>query len=86
MWVPHFVCPECRAGLVETAFERMNCSRCGRVFELRDGVWRFLTSARRARLEPFVQQYRIVRQREGRRPEAPENGSASPRWAPIAFW
>ena len=72
MWVPRFACPECRADLVETGAERFACAHCGRVFDRRGGVWRFLSAARVARLEPFVRQYRIVRQREGRRPSAPD--------------
>lgn len=72
MWLPQFVCPECRADLLETGAERLACANCGRVFERRGGVWRFLTAARSARLEPFIRQYRIVRQREGRRHVAAE--------------
>ena len=72
MWLPRFACPECRADLIETDAERFACAQCGRVFDRRGGVWRFLTSTRGAQLEPFVRQYRIVRQREGRRPAAPD--------------
>jgi SAM-dependent methyltransferase len=68
VWLPQFACPECRADLAETGAERFGCTRCSRVFERRGGVWRFLTADRGARLEPFVRQYRIVREREGRRP------------------
>jgi SAM-dependent methyltransferase len=69
MWLPRFICPECRDALVENGLERLDCAHCGRTFEHRAGVWRFLTAARAARLEPFIRQYRIVRQREGRRPD-----------------
>jgi Zn-finger nucleic acid-binding protein len=72
VWLPRFICPECRTGLVETGAERFACAQCGRVFERQGGVWRFLTAARDAHLAPFVRQYRIVRQREGRRPAAPD--------------
>lgn len=72
MWVPRFACPECRTDLLETGLERFACAQCARVFDRRAGVWRFLTVARGARLEPFVRQYRIIRQREGRRASAPE--------------
>jgi len=43
---------------------------CGGRFARRDGVWRFLTPARGERLEPFVRQYRAVREQEGYRPTA----------------
>jgi SAM-dependent methyltransferase len=82
VWVPRFACPECRTDLVETGAERFACAECSRVFERRAGVWRFLTATRGARLEPFVRQYRIVRQREGRRPSAPDYYRRLPTVAP----
>jgi SAM-dependent methyltransferase len=82
VWTPQFACPECRAALVEARFERFECSPCGREFVRRGGVWRFLTAARGARLEPFVRQYRSVRQQEGRRPEAPDYYRRLPSVAP----
>jgi SAM-dependent methyltransferase len=45
VWLPRFVCPECRAALVETGAERFACAQCGRVFDRRAGVWRFLLSS-----------------------------------------
>jgi SAM-dependent methyltransferase len=66
--MPRFACPECRAELAEPSGDSVRCDSCLRVFERRDGVWRFLTPARHARLDPFLQQYRLVREREGRRP------------------
>ena len=82
MWLPRFSCPDCRTGLVETGFERFACAQCARVFDRRGGVWRFLTSVRGAQLEPFVRQYRIVRQREGRRPAVPDYYRRLPSVAP----
>jgi SAM-dependent methyltransferase len=82
MWLPHFVCPQCRTDLIETGAERYGCAACGRAFECRNGVWRFLTDVRGARLEPFIRQYRIVRQREGRRPAAPDYYRRLPTVAP----
>ncbi|MCU1381893.1 MAG: hypothetical protein JWL71_590 [Acidobacteria bacterium] len=82
MWVPRFVCPECRTDLVETGAEQFACAACSRRFDRRGGLWRFLTDTRGARLEPFVRQYRIVRQREGRRPAAPDYYRRLPSVAP----
>ena len=82
MWLPRFACPECRTDLVAAGFERFACATCGRDFDRRAGVWRFLTATRGARLEPFVRQYRIVRQREGRRPDAPDYYRRLPTVAP----
>lgn len=80
--MPRFVCPECRTDLVETGAERFACASCGRVFDRREGVWRFLSETRGARLESFVRQYRLVRDREGRRPSAPDYYRRLPTVAP----
>lgn len=72
MWVPRFACPECRTDVQYLETGRAGCLECGRVFDRCAGVWRFLTATRGARLEPFVQQYRAVRQREGRRSSSAE--------------
>jgi SAM-dependent methyltransferase len=62
MWTPLFACPECR---VELQSDR--CAPCGRAYRHVDGIWRFLTPERRAALEPFVEQYRLVRSQDGHR-------------------
>jgi SAM-dependent methyltransferase len=62
MWLPTFVCPEC-GGKLSGAW----CLACARTYVERAGVWRFLTAAREARLEPFMRQYRLVCERECRR-------------------
>lgn len=62
MWLPAFVCPDCSGGLSNSS-----CVRCGRRYVERDGIWRFLSPARGAALEQFVEGYRSVRGREGRR-------------------
>src|SRR5215831_5905486 len=67
VWLPRFVCPECRIDASGAGDGRVACASCGRVFEERRGVWRFLTPARSAQLERFVRQYRSVRDREGYR-------------------
>jgi 2-polyprenyl-3-methyl-5-hydroxy-6-metoxy-1,4-benzoquinol methylase len=82
VWLPSFVCPECRTDLAEAGAERFACGQCERSFERRDGVWRFLTTDRGARLEPFIRQYRIVRQSEGRRPAVPDYYRRLPTVAP----
>jgi SAM-dependent methyltransferase len=72
VWLPQFVCPECATDVCDAGSDRWRCPQCGRHFEWDRGIWRFLTATRGRRLEPFVRQYRAVRQREGRRPSAPE--------------
>jgi SAM-dependent methyltransferase len=50
----------------------MHCDACGRVFERQQGIYRFLPAARPHLWERFVEQYRLVREREGYRPDAPD--------------
>ena len=65
-WLPRFVCPECGGPLDEATEDRLDCPTCGAHYARRDLVWRFLAEAGAARLAPFVRQYRVVREREGR--------------------
>ena len=80
--MPRLACPECRTDLGKPELERVVCGGCDRVFERRGGVWRFLTPTRGVRLDPFVRQYRAVREREGRRPSTPEYYQRLPTVAP----
>jgi SAM-dependent methyltransferase len=82
VWTPHFTCPECRTDLVETGATRFACARCGRVFDQRGGVWRFLTAYSGARLEPLMREARTVGGRESRRLAAPEYYRRLPSVAP----
>ena len=71
-WAPRFACPDCGAALDDDRDRmRRTCAYCARDYELRDGLWRFLTAPRAARLEPFVRQYREVRSRDGHRQSRP---------------
>jgi SAM-dependent methyltransferase len=72
MWQPGFACPQCGAAVREAGSQRVACVACRQVFERQTGIWRFLTASRRDRLEPFLQQYRIIRQHDGRRPPTPQ--------------
>lgn len=67
VWLPRFACPECRTEGAAAGEARVVCRSCGRAFDERHGVWRFLTPARGAQLEQFVRQYRAVRDRDGYR-------------------
>src|SRR3954464_9219538 len=71
--MPRLACPECRTMLLEPAADRVVCDACTRVFERHDGVWRFLTPMRRARLDRFIRQYRLVRDRDGHPAATPEH-------------
>jgi SAM-dependent methyltransferase len=80
--MPRLACPECRTEIGEPSDDRVECRECARLFERRSGVWRFLTPTREARLDPFMQQYRIVREREGRRPSTADYYRHLPSVAP----
>lgn len=69
-WLPQFVCPECQRALETQSPAALRCPVCARVFKRREHVWRFLDPGHEARLEPFAQQYRRIREQEGRRHES----------------
>ena len=57
----NLACPRCGALLSP----RFSCRECGSKFDLIDGVFRFLLPERELDLEPFLSQYRRVRELEG---------------------
>lgn len=61
-----FACPICRTLLVSLTADCLRCPVDGSIFDCRDGIWRFLPPDRRAHYEPFMREYQIVRQAEGR--------------------
>jgi len=63
MWLPTFACPECG----EPLDSAHGCERCGARYTSRGGIWRFLNPTTEVALTPFLQQYRTVREQEGRR-------------------
>jgi SAM-dependent methyltransferase len=71
MWIPRFTCPEC-GGDLDGADAFRNCAACDRQYARREGIWRFLSAARAAEAEPFVRQYRSIRERDGHRKETAE--------------
>jgi SAM-dependent methyltransferase len=54
------------------------CSRCGQTFAWRAGAYRFLTPRRAEASAAFLRQYRLVREREGRRSLGAERRRALP--------
>jgi SAM-dependent methyltransferase len=70
--MPRFACPECGASVECDGDTRRACRACSRLYERRDGIWRFLTATRQSTFAPFARQYRLVRQREGYRVESPD--------------
>lgn len=66
MWIPRFACPDCRAPVSPDGSDRFSCRVCAQTFERLEGVYRFLTKRRSDAAEPFQEQYRTVRSKEGR--------------------
>jgi SAM-dependent methyltransferase len=75
-WLPRLVCPECRvqvgAAGPSDVDGKVHCASCGRTFERRGNLWRFLTATRAASASAFDAQYRAVRGRDGHRSTDPE--------------
>src|SRR5439155_220844 len=67
MWMPRFACPECSVDILDASADVCGCARCGNRYAHDNGLWRFLTPARSTALEPFVRQYRAVREQDCRR-------------------
>jgi SAM-dependent methyltransferase/uncharacterized protein YbaR (Trm112 family) len=67
-----FVCPRCSTDLLAWTSGAQICSKCGTAFELRDGIYRFLLPERLIELQPFLAQYRAVREKDGYRSPSPE--------------
>jgi SAM-dependent methyltransferase len=72
VWLPQFICPECRRPVVADGDGGFCCGPCGEGYPCTDGIFRFLTRRRAAAAEPFVRQYRAVRARDGHREHLPE--------------
>lgn len=57
------ICPRCAS----TLSADLTCTNCDIVFEKRAGIYRFLLRERHEELCAFLEQYRLVREREGYR-------------------
>ena len=82
MWLPTFACAcgEMVAGVFGTC---LACTGCGaRIEQDSHGVFRCLSPERRAQVEPFLNQYRLVRQRDGYRADRSDYYRALPFAAP----
>jgi len=66
-----FSCPRCSTDLPAWTSGAQICSKCGTAFELRDGIYRFLLPERLIELQPFLDQYRAVREKDGYRSRSP---------------
>jgi len=67
-----FSCPRCSIDLPTWTSGAQVCANCGTAFELRDGIYRFLLPERLSELQPFLDQYRTVREKDGYRSHSPD--------------
>jgi SAM-dependent methyltransferase/uncharacterized protein YbaR (Trm112 family) len=72
VWLPRFICPECRRPIAADSDGGFRCASCSEHFPWRDGIFRFLTPRRAEAAAPFVRQYRAVRAKDGHRERIPE--------------
>ncbi len=66
MWIPELACTRCARRLVADGDES-HCGACGQRYGWHDRIFRTLSSETLARFDPFVRQYRIVREQDGYR-------------------
>src|SRR3954466_8592679 len=78
VWLPRFVCPECAHPVAADGEGGSVCTACAAVFPLVRGIFRFVAPGRARSLEPFLRQYRAVRERDGYRESSPEYYRALP--------
>jgi SAM-dependent methyltransferase len=71
MWLPTFIC-ECGRDLAPGATGQARCAGCGAEIAPVAGVFRCLEDARRIQVQPFLDQYRRVREADGYRVDRSE--------------
>lgn len=69
MWTPIFRCPMCRMPLALNE-DGADCASCGRAYSRTDWLFRFVAPQIMRRIQPFVDQYRVVRSADGHGPRS----------------
>jgi SAM-dependent methyltransferase len=65
--MPAFICPQCGSPLTAYPGSAPTCRACGAEIPLRDGIYRLLKPGRLQEIEPFLAQYRRIRDDDGYR-------------------
>jgi SAM-dependent methyltransferase len=65
--MPAFICPRCASPLTAYPGSAPTCRACGAEIPLRDGIYRLLKPGRLQEIEPFLAQYRRIRDDDGYR-------------------
>ncbi len=61
-----FACPSCKAGLIQINPDEMRCPTDGGLYNLSEGIWRFLTPQKNLEYWQFIRDYETIRMAEGR--------------------
>jgi SAM-dependent methyltransferase len=78
VWLPRFACPECSELVTADGDGGFVCPTCAAAFPRVLGIFRFMAPSRALSLEPFLRQYRAVREQDGFRETSPEYYRALP--------
>ena len=62
-----WICPNCSKDLSRWASDVQSCMGCGALFRRRNSIYYFLLPSRLAELQPFLSQYRHIREQDGYR-------------------
>ncbi len=65
-----FICPRCSFILPQWTSGSRVCPQCQSEYDVREDIYRFLLPERQREIEPFLAQYRTVREQDGYRPLA----------------
>ena len=76
IWLPEFACPRCGQPFSVTldggTAPAARCAGCGAIFRDRGGIVDCLLPEHAREIEPFIEQYRHVREQDGYRAQSPE--------------
>lgn len=68
MTAPQFICPRCSSPLPHWITGAQTCPACKTEYAVHGSIYRFLLPERQREIEPFLVQYRTVREKDGYRP------------------
>jgi len=60
-----YVCPRCKSSLAEMNGALL-CKACNETYPLHDGIYSCITREKQKEIEPFLRQYKIIREAENR--------------------
>src|SRR5947209_3563526 len=58
-------CPSCKVNLMQGVKGDLACPICEKCYPKIDGIWRFFLPSQQTRYQPFLDNYRVIRQGDG---------------------